>query len=109
MSTSNASPTDKPRLLSDKEKKNNHIASEQKRREAIRIEQQLLTTVIPGTSGKAASDAVVLQATVDYLKEQLKRKEGLRADTKQLGISEGDFEHMYREEAAKAYTGQDAT
>ncbi|KAG9714418.1 hypothetical protein KCU73_g16218, partial [Aureobasidium melanogenum] len=42
---------DKPRLT-EQEKKNNHIASEQKRRQAIREGFDRLAEIVPGMSGQ---------------------------------------------------------
>ncbi|KAK3330333.1 hypothetical protein B0H66DRAFT_57553 [Apodospora peruviana] len=67
---------DKPRLT-DEEKKANHIASEQKRRQAIREGFDRLAEIVPGLSGQGRSEAVVLRATVKYLVEQLRRRKAL--------------------------------
>ena len=85
--------SDKPRLTSDQKKKN-HIESEKKRREAIRAGFERLSQIIPGCEGSARSEAVVLQATVQYLREQLERKELLRAAAYKKGMSEGEFEQV---------------
>ncbi|KAK7606937.1 hypothetical protein JOL62DRAFT_489644, partial [Phyllosticta paracitricarpa] len=60
---------DKPRLT-EEEKKNNHIASEQKRRQAIRQGFDQLASIVPGMEGQGRSEAVVLEATVKYMREQ---------------------------------------
>lgn len=95
-----ASFTDKPRLT-EQEKKNNHIASEQKRRQAIRDGFDRLADIVPGMSGQGRSEAVMLQATVTHMREQLARKDALKAMADKLGVSAGDFEQMYREERAR--------
>ena len=85
---------DKPRLTADQKKKN-HIESEKKRREAIRAGFERLSQIIPGCEGQSRSEAVVLQRTVQYLKEQLAEKEKLKQTALSRGLSEGDFEQMY--------------
>lgn len=60
---------DKPRLT-EEEKKSNHIASEQKRRQAIRQGFDQLASIVPGMEGQGRSEAVVLEATVKYMREQ---------------------------------------
>ncbi len=84
---------DKPRLTAEQKKKN-HIESEKKRREAIRAGFEKLAEIIPGVKGQARSEAVVLQAAVKYLREQLARKEELREQAMERGVSEGNFEQM---------------
>lgn len=92
--------SDKPRL-SAQEKKDNHIASEKKRRQAIREGFDRLSELVPGMSGRGRSEADVLEATVQYMQEQLDKKESLRRQAKALGVSDGDFEQMYRDETAQ--------
>lgn len=52
--------SDKPRL-SEQEKKSNHIASEQKRRQAIREGFDAIADLVPGYKGHGRSEAHVLQ------------------------------------------------
>lgn len=84
---------DKPRLTAEQKKKN-HIESEKKRREAIRAGFEKLAEIVPGVQGQARSEAVVLQATVAYLREQLAKKESLKEQAMENGMSEGDFEQV---------------
>ncbi|KAJ9628729.1 hypothetical protein H2203_002631 [Taxawa tesnikishii (nom. ined.)] len=94
-------PHEKPRL-SEQQKKENHIASEQKRRQAIREGFDRIADIVPGMKGLGRSEAVVLQTTVKFMREQIAHKEMLRAKaTKELGISNSDFESMYKEEAER--------
>lgn len=51
---------ERPRL-SEQEKKNNHIASEQKRRMAIREGFDRLTEIVPGLEGQGRSENIVLK------------------------------------------------
>ncbi|KAH8159437.1 hypothetical protein CIB48_g8807 [Xylaria polymorpha] len=69
-------PDEKPRLT-EEEKKQNHIASEQKRREAIRAGFDRLCELVPGLEGQGRSEGVVLKRTVDYMKVQLIRRREL--------------------------------
>ena len=91
---------DKPRLT-EQEKKNNHIASEQKRRQAIREGFDRLAEIVPTMSGQGRSEAVMLSATVTYMRAQLARKDALKEMAAKLNVSDGDFEQMYREERAR--------
>lgn len=74
-SASDTSPNaaDKPRLT-EQEKKNNHIASEQKRRQAIREGFDEIATLTPGMEGQGRSEALVLQGFTAELKRQLARR-----------------------------------
>ncbi|KAF2140011.1 uncharacterized protein K452DRAFT_231161, partial [Aplosporella prunicola CBS 121167] len=89
MSTS--TPADKPRLT-EEEKKSNHIASEQKRRQAIRQGFDRLASIVPGMEGQGRSEAIVLEATVKYLKEQYTLQQKLVAQIKARGIDLSDLE-----------------
>ncbi|KAK5719115.1 Transcription factor [Elasticomyces elasticus] len=91
---SKANPTSAARL-SDQQKKLNHIQSETKRREAIRVEFNKLAATVPGMSGQGRSEAVVLQATVEHLREQVAKKEELRMEAKRQGWSDEEFEAGY--------------
>lgn len=88
--------------LSEPQKKQNHINSEQQRRLAIRAGFDELANMVPGMEGKGSSEAKVLEATVSYLKTQLERKDALRRQALAAGMSEGDFEHIYREEEERS-------
>ncbi|KAK4543915.1 hypothetical protein LTR36_004689 [Oleoguttula mirabilis] len=85
----------KPRLT-DQQKKQNHIVSEQKRREAIRRGFDRLSQIVPGMEGQGRSEALVLAATVEYLKQQVAKKEELKAKAKERGMSEREFERAYQ-------------
>ncbi|KAJ5704099.1 hypothetical protein N7493_011237 [Penicillium malachiteum] len=75
---------DKPRLT-DQEKKNNHIASEQKRRAAIREGFDRLTELVPGLEGQGRSESIVLQKTVDFIHQQLQERHSLIAEVESKG------------------------
>ena len=85
--------SDKPRLTAEQKKKN-HIESEKKRREAIRAGFEKLAEIVPGVQGQGRSEAVVLQATVQYLRDLLGKKAELAKQAQTRGMSEGDFEQM---------------
>lgn len=89
-------PADKPRL-SDAEKKQNHIVSEQKRRQAIREGFDRLAEIVPGMEGQGRSEAVVLQATVDHLRAELEKKGHFKTRAmEERGITEEQLETMYQ-------------
>ncbi|KAG4435284.1 hypothetical protein IFR05_009244 [Cadophora sp. M221] len=75
---------EKPRL-SEHEKKANHIASEQKRRQAIREGFDRLTELVPGLEGQGRSESVVLKKTVDYMRAQLAERKRLVERVEGLG------------------------
>ena len=82
---------EKPRLT-EQEKKNNHIASEQKRRQAIRDGFDRLASIVPGMEGQGRSENLVLQATLDYMKVEVDRYHQLLAQAKAEGIDTTPFE-----------------
>ncbi|KAF2970437.1 hypothetical protein GQX73_g3103 [Xylaria multiplex] len=69
-------PDERPRLT-EEEKKQNHIASEQKRREAIRAGFDRLSELVPGLEGQGRSEGLVLNRTVAFIREQLVRRREL--------------------------------
>lgn len=69
-------PPDKPRLT-EAEKKSNHIASEQKRRAAIREGFDRLAELTPGMEGQGRSEGLVLQRVVEYAKELIEERRQL--------------------------------
>ena len=75
--TSSQSPpgaaADRPRLT-EPQKKENHIRSEQKRREAIRDGFDRLASMNEGLEGQGRSEAVVLDATLQKMREQIHRR-----------------------------------
>ncbi|ESZ99054.1 putative protein max [Sclerotinia borealis F-4128] len=76
---------EKPRL-SEHEKKANHIASEQKRRLAIREGFDRLADLVPGLEGQGRSESVVLKKTVDYIRIQLEERRMLVEEAEDLGV-----------------------
>ncbi|KAJ5997876.1 hypothetical protein N7499_005728 [Penicillium canescens] len=83
-SKQSAQDKDKPRLT-DQEKKSNHIASEQKRRAAIREGFDRLTELVPGLEGQGRSESIVLQKTVDFIHVKLQERHDLIAEIESKG------------------------
>ncbi|RAL05176.1 helix-loop-helix DNA-binding domain protein [Aspergillus ibericus CBS 121593] len=83
-SAANAQDKEKPRLT-EQEKKNNHIASEQKRRAAIREGFDRLTELVPGLEGQGRSESIVLRKTVDFIQLQLQERQELMAEIERRG------------------------
>ncbi|KAG8674814.1 Transcription factor [Fusarium poae] len=75
---------EKPRLT-EEEKKQNHIASEQKRRQAIREGFDRLTELVPGLEGQGRSEGLVLKRTVDYMRDQIAERQRLIAQIEAAG------------------------
>ncbi|GAO15704.1 hypothetical protein UVI_02018830 [Ustilaginoidea virens] len=71
-----AGADEKPRLT-EEEKKQNHIASEQKRRQAIREGFDRLTELVPGLEGQGRSEGLVLKRTVEYMRQQIQERRTL--------------------------------
>ncbi|GIK04838.1 hypothetical protein Aspvir_008935 [Aspergillus viridinutans] len=82
--TGTATDRDKPRLT-EQEKKNNHIASEQKRRAAIREGFDRLTELVPGLEGQGRSESIVLRKTVDFIHLKLQERQELIAEIESRG------------------------
>lgn len=98
----------KPRLT-EEEKRQNHIASEKKRRDAIRAGFDALCDIVPGMKGQGRSEAVVLGRTVEYVKEQVQTKAALRKIALERGWSEDQFEQYYRDAEKSAKEKQKTT
>ncbi|KAG8624524.1 hypothetical protein KVT40_007591 [Elsinoe batatas] len=88
--------------LTEAQRKKNHIQSERMRREAVRNGFNQLSDIVPGMADMGRSEVRVLTATVEYIDEQLKRKQQIKERCRALGMSEGDFEQIYRDEEEKA-------
>ncbi|CAJ2500655.1 Uu.00g035080.m01.CDS01 [Anthostomella pinea] len=91
----NGSPgqEDGPVRLTEKEKKKNHIISEQKRREAIRAGFDRLCELVPGLEGQGRSEGHVLQETVKFMRQQLIE----RRELVDLAVAQGQHvrENLY--------------
>ncbi|KAJ5154862.1 uncharacterized protein N7500_010301 [Penicillium coprophilum] len=66
-------------------KQGNHIASEQKRRAAIREGFDRLTELVPGLEGQGRSESIVLQKTVDFIHVKLQERHDLIAEIESKG------------------------
>ncbi|KAH9880897.1 hypothetical protein IAQ61_001191 [Plenodomus lingam] len=86
-----ASAAERPRL-SDAQKKENHIRSEQKRREAIREGFDRLAAIVPGMEGQGRSEAVVLEATIKYMREKIVERQEIIAKAREKGIDTTGWE-----------------
>ncbi|KAM0441047.1 hypothetical protein ACHAPT_000352 [Fusarium lateritium] len=86
-------PNDEKPRLTEEEKKQNHIASEQKRRQAIREGFDRLTELVPGLEGQGRSEGLVLKRTVDYMREQLSERQAIIDRIEQAG---GDVDEKHK-------------
>ncbi|ORX67451.1 hypothetical protein DL89DRAFT_44839 [Linderina pennispora] len=73
----------KGELLTEEEKKANHIASEQKRRQNIRAGYDQLIQIVPTLTPSQRSEALILQKTVEYIKYLLMEREILEGQLKE--------------------------
>ncbi|CAI0647215.1 Protein max [Colletotrichum siamense] len=78
-------PEEKPRLT-EAEKKQNHIASEQKRRQAIREGFDRLTELVPGLEGQGRSEGLVLKRTVEFMRDQLAERRAMVERLENSGV-----------------------
>lgn len=94
---------ERPRLT-DAEKKQNHIISEQKRRQAIRQGFDRLASMTPGMAGMGRSEAAVLNAAVHEIKKQTVVKDQLKRKLMRENpeITSEWFEAFYNTHAADA-------
>ncbi|KAF2430047.1 helix-loop-helix DNA-binding domain-containing protein [Tothia fuscella] len=86
----NTPPKEKPRLT-EQEKKNNHIASEQKRRQAIREGFDRLASLVPNMEGQGRSEALVLDATIEEINKQIAAYKRNIAEMEARGIDTSQF------------------
>ncbi|KAI8351586.1 hypothetical protein B0O80DRAFT_377072, partial [Mortierella sp. GBAus27b] len=77
-------------LLTEAEKKANHIASEQKRRQNIRVGFDSLVEIVPSLSDCHRSEAVILQKSVEYIQRLLSQKKDLKNRVRELQAHLGD-------------------
>lgn len=73
-------------ILTDDEKRVNHIASEQKRRNTIRLGFKELTDIIPTLKNINNSKSTILFKAVEYIKHLDKRNRGLREKISTLQV-----------------------
>lgn len=106
----NGGNNDRPRLT-DAEKKQNHIISEQKRRQAIRQGFDRLASLVPGMEGQGRSEALVLGNGVNSIKYHtaLKAKLKKRVLREKPEMTESQFEAFYEQFLVGAFvTSNDA-
>ncbi|KAJ8654181.1 hypothetical protein O0I10_010129 [Lichtheimia ornata] len=77
-------------LLSEAQKKANHIASEQKRRANIRIGFDQLVDMVPTLSHSHRSESVILQKSAEYIRQLVSNKNSLRERVRELQTALGD-------------------
>lgn len=63
----------------------NHIASEQKRRQAIRDGFDRLTELVPGLEGQGRSEGLVLQRTIQFMRDQLAENQRMVEEIERRG------------------------
>ncbi|KAL7326541.1 Transcription factor [Mucor circinelloides] len=78
-------------LLSEDQKKANHIASEQKRRANIRIGFDQLVDMVPALDSCHRSEALILQKSVEYIKDLVQDKNNLRERVRELQTMLGEI------------------
>jgi hypothetical protein len=78
--------------LTEAQKKENHIASEKKRREAIRDGFDKLASIVPGMEGQGRSEAIVLEATLKHLREQIMERKKIIEEAKAKGVDTTGWE-----------------
>ncbi|KAI8098785.1 uncharacterized protein BX664DRAFT_344924 [Halteromyces radiatus] len=78
-------------LLSEAQKKANHIASEQKRRANIRMGFDQLVDIIPTLSHCHRSESLILQKSYDYIQQLQNTKTNLKDRIRELQLLLGDI------------------
>lgn len=63
----------------------NIVATEQKRRQAIREGFDRLTELVPGLEGQGRSEGLVLKRTVEYMRQQLDEREKMITEVEKKG------------------------
>ncbi|KAI8368449.1 hypothetical protein EDC96DRAFT_574301 [Choanephora cucurbitarum] len=71
-------------LLTDAEKKANHIASEKKRRQNIRLGFDQLIEIVPSLTQGNRSEAFILQKSVDHIRHLINTKNDLKSQIRDL-------------------------
>ncbi|ORY92302.1 hypothetical protein BCR43DRAFT_498140 [Syncephalastrum racemosum] len=86
-------------LLTEAEKKANHIASEQKRRQNIRLGFDQLIEVVPSLSQGNRSEALILQKSVEHIRHLISQKNDLKDQVRDLQSLLG--ESVYEEDSSE--------
>ncbi|KAI8880398.1 hypothetical protein K501DRAFT_286918 [Backusella circina FSU 941] len=71
-------------LLTDAEKKANHIASEKKRRQNIRLGFDQLIEIVPSLTQGNRSEAFILQKSVDHIRHLINVKNDLKTQIREI-------------------------
>ncbi|SMQ45459.1 unnamed protein product [Zymoseptoria tritici ST99CH_3D7] len=83
------SPTDRAKArLMNKQKKKNHIKSEKKRRDAIRVGFDRLAHVVSGTQGQGRSEAVIVHDTLAFTRGTIEKRKAMHAGATKKGWNE---------------------
>ncbi|KAI8987144.1 hypothetical protein BDB01DRAFT_702605, partial [Pilobolus umbonatus] len=77
-------------LLSEDQKRANHIASEQKRRANIRVGFESLVEIVPTLSTGHRSEALILQKSVEHLRQLIDNKTELKEKARELQLLLGE-------------------
>ncbi|CAO3691980.1 unnamed protein product [Rhizopus stolonifer] len=87
-------------LLTDAEKKANHIASEKKRRQNIRLGFDQLIEIVPTLTQGSRSEAFILQKSVDHIRHLVGIKNDLKSQIKDLQnvLGESNFDEESSED-----------
>lgn len=96
LSPNNALSQEKAARLSEQQKKDNHILSEQKRRQAIRGGFDRLASMIPGMEGQGRSEANVLEHAVNEIRKENRLKRKLNRVALQKGMTQAEFDAAYK-------------
>ncbi|ROW14269.1 hypothetical protein VPNG_04241 [Cytospora leucostoma] len=73
----NGNPQDDKPRLTEEQKRQNHISSEQKRRQAIRDGFDKVASLVPGLEGQGRSEGHVLNVTVQFILEKIEERRQL--------------------------------
>ncbi|KAG2224639.1 hypothetical protein INT45_007884 [Circinella minor] len=73
-------------LLTEAEKKANHIASEQKRRQNIRLGFDQLIEIVPSLNHGNRSEALILQKSIEHIRGLVSVKNDLKSQVRDLEI-----------------------
>lgn len=93
-------------ILTDDEKRVNHIASEQKRRNTIRLGFKDLTDIIPTLKNINNSKSTILFKAVEYIKHLDKRNRGLREKISTLQVRMNVEGRMIHQQQQQQYQQQ---
>lgn len=70
------------------------MAAEQKRRQAIREGFDRMTELVPGLEGQGRSEGLVLQRTVEFMKQQIEERQRLIREIEARGGTVDDKDRL---------------